>query len=315
MSSTSLRLLHNYCIGTAESELDFLVNAFVFAKTYQDVLYAPFHSPILLIGRKGTGKTALLKYLDLKSAQSNIITLYMKPDDMPLIEGISDAEDIATIKRKFYQALISAIAVKVGSSLRGLLGRKDKKLFDKSIKEGVRNHDTIQLCLRGLSVFGSSVTKINFNKLIPRMENTDTVGLIGSLEENFRKAKNAFLLLLDDVDQVSPTQQKQHLNRIWGFLLAAKRLTEELPNVKTIISLRTEIWTLIEHDESGQRDQIDHIRQLLRRLDPSDDEIKEIVLKRLRVVASRSGMETDNSTIFVRIHLPPRKKGWKQAIF
>lgn len=80
MSDRILRSLHDHCLGTAESELDFLVKAFVFAEAYQDVLYAPFHSPLILIGRKGTGKTALLKYLDLKSASSGIITLYLKPD-------------------------------------------------------------------------------------------------------------------------------------------------------------------------------------------------------------------------------------------
>jgi hypothetical protein len=144
-------MLHDHCIGTAESELAFLVDAFVFAKTYQDVLYSPFHSPIFLIGRKGTGKTALLKYLDLKSAQSGIRTLYMKPDDMPLIEGISDAEETATIKRRAYQSLVSAISIKVGSELRGLLGRKDKKLFDKAIEEGARSHDALQTCMYALS--------------------------------------------------------------------------------------------------------------------------------------------------------------------
>jgi hypothetical protein len=130
------------------------------------------------------------------------------------------------------------------------------------------------------------------------MEKAQNIALRDALNENFKKANNVFLLLLDDIDQVASTQNKHHLNRIWGFLLAAKKLTEELPNMKTIISLRTEIWTLIERDEAGQRDQIDHIRQLLKRLDPSDEVLKEIILRRLKVVASQCGSSTDNSTVF-----------------
>jgi len=305
VSDRILRSLHDHCLGTTESELDFLVKAFVFAEAYQDVLYAPFHSPLILIGRKGTGKTALLKYLDLKSASSGIITLYLKPDDMPLLEGIGDAKETATIKRKAYQALISSLAVKVGTNIRGLLGRKEKKLFDKAVVEGARTHDAVQACMHGLSKFGSVVTSIDFSKLLPAGENLKSTALLNSLQTNFEKSNTALFLLLDDIDQVASIQDREQINRIWRFMLAAKRLTEELPNMKTIISLRTEIWTLIERDESGQRDQIDHIRQLLRRLDPSEEIIKEIVLRRLRVVARKHNLPTDNS-IFREFFTSPK---------
>jgi Cdc6-like AAA superfamily ATPase len=279
-----LRNVEDFCIGRAEAEQNFLVNAFVLAKNYEDALCAPLHSPIILIGRKGTGKTAFLKFLDQRFQTSGVRTLYLKPDDMPLLEGIRDAEETATIKRRAYEALISAVSTKVGAELRGLLGRKDKKLFDKAINEGIKSHDALQVCLHGLALFGSLVTHIKLEKLIPETEKPKNCALLDSLSSNFKRSDKAFVLLLDDIDQVASMVNRKQINRIWGFILAAQRLTEELPNLKTIISLRTEIWSILERDEYGQRDQVDHVRALIKRLDPSEDEIKRIIIRRLEVI-------------------------------
>jgi Cdc6-like AAA superfamily ATPase len=290
MSDYILRTLESFCVGRAEAEESFLMNAFVLGEHYQEALHAPFHSPVILLGRKGTGKTALLKYLHLRSTQSGIKALYLKPDDMPLLEGIGDAEETATIKRKAYQALVSAVATKIGSELRGLLGKSDKKLFDKALSDGARSHDAVQACLHGLAQFGSTVTDIKFDQLIPDSKGTSHIALQKSLKDNFAKTDKAFLLLLDDVDQVAAIANCKQINRIWGFILAAQRLTEELPNLKTIVSLRTEIWAILERDEHGQRDQVDHVRRLLKRIDPTDDEMKRIITRRLEVVADHCGL-------------------------
>ncbi|QBG45882.1 hypothetical protein EGM51_00065 [Verrucomicrobia bacterium S94] len=247
-----------------------------------------------MLGRKGTGKTALLKYIELRSDYSGIKCLYLKPDDIPLLEGISSAEETATIKRKAHHALVSAVSAKIGAELKGLLGKKDKRLFDKAIREDFRSPDAVQACLRGLSNFGSATTDIKFEKLVPKAQDSRAQSLTESLKANFKKSGKVFFLLLDDVDQVASLENQQHINRIWGFILAAQKLTEELPNFKTIICLRTEIWSLLERDRYGQRDQVDHVRRLIRRLDPSDGEIKDILQQRLYVVRNKENLPTNS---------------------
>lgn len=291
MSDYILRAIENFCVGRAESEESFLINAFVLAGAYHEALNAPFHSPVFLLGRKGTGKTALVKYLELKAKVSNVKCLYLKPDDIPLLEGIGEAEETSTIKRCAYEALVSAIATKIGSELRGALGKSDKKLFDKALNEGSRSYDAVQACLHGLSKFGSTVTEIDFQKLIPETEKANTKALREALKSNFQSSEKAFLLFIDDVDQVASMTNEKHINRIWGFILAIQKLTEELPNVKTIICLRTEIWAILQRDLHGQRDQVDHVRRLIRQLDPSEDQIKEIIHKRLDVIRAHLGLQ------------------------
>jgi hypothetical protein len=265
-----LRKVEDFCVGRAESEEVFLEDTFIFDNDFLETLHAPPNSPVLLVGRKGTGKSALLKFIELKSKSCGVRCLYIKPDDIPLLEGISSAEETATIKRKAHEALVSAISVKVGTELRGLLGKKDKKLFDKAILDGSKSHDSIQACLRGLAKFGATITDVNFDKLVPKTTNSNVSALSDALKSNFTNTDKLFFLLLDDVDQVASLENQAHINRIWGFILAAQKLTEELPNFKTIICLRTEVWSILEGDKYGQRDQVDHVRRLIRRLDPSD---------------------------------------------
>jgi hypothetical protein len=51
-----LKILEDHCIGTAESELSFLVDAFIDSGNYTDVLSTPTGAPILLIGKKEAEK-------------------------------------------------------------------------------------------------------------------------------------------------------------------------------------------------------------------------------------------------------------------
>ena len=54
---------------------------------------------------------------------------------------------------------------------------------------------------------------------------------------------------------------------------------------------------VLARDEHGQRDQIDHVRPLIRRLDPGEDQIKGIVKRRLQIARNHLGPPSAESAI------------------
>jgi len=298
MSTENLTTLSHHCVGSAESEIAFLEHAFLNTGEYTHVIASPTGTPIILVGKKGTGKSALLQFMTIKSKECNIKTLYLKPDDIPSINNnIGDAQDIATIKRFAFEAIVSAIAIDVGKDLRGLLDRKDKKLFDKAVASGRASNDLVQLALKPLAAIGSLATSIDFSKLLPDSNTPNINEVKEALTSNLSKQNKIFFLLVDDLDQVASPNQSNHVNRIWGFILAIKKISEEFSNIKCVISLRTEIWNQLKNDRSGQRDQVDHVKPLLRFLDPTETEIKDIIFKRLSYVANKIGSNHGQSPV------------------
>ena len=99
-----------------------------------------------------------------------------------------------------------------------------------------------------------------------------------------------FYLLFDDTDQVSNPNNADHLNRIWGILLAARKLAQDSAHLRVIVTLREEVWRRLSRSSAGQRDQVDHFDQLIKRLSPTKAHLKAIVLKRLQEAALKTGL-------------------------
>lgn len=290
--------LGNHCIGSAESEYSFLQDAYVLENTYSDVLASPFGSPCILVGKKGTGKTALLTYIKEMHSKGGVDCLFLRPDDIPLGEFLdSAARDSSTNKQAAFKALINVIAIRIGAKLKGLLGKKDKKLFDKAVEAGAQDRDNVQVLLGALKKLGSVATPYDIEKLMPRNQVENTEGLLRVLRSNFDSAKHPYILLLDDIDQVVSGAGEAHINRIWGLLLAVRKLTNTIPNIKAVVTLRTEVWRQLKTARNGQRDQIDHFRPLVKLLDPSDDQIKEILIRRLALVSGKLGLNTSGERV------------------
>lgn len=108
-----------------------------------------------------------------------------------------------------------------------------------------------------------------------------------------------FFLLIDDIDQVADPSDPAHLNRIWALLLAVRRLVGECPSLRCIVSLRSEVWTRLVSENRGQRDQTDHIRNLIISLRAPDVLTARILLRRLALAAGDLGRtNVDPYTVF-----------------
>ena len=288
--TNNLRVLKKFfTTGTAEAEGNILKSAFVSPSEYSQVIGPVYGSPSVLVGRKGAGKSALFRYAKESLHHGGVPTLLLRPKDLR-VSDFKDATSLGELTDKSESTILRAIASKIGSEYSGYLFGHEAELNKIALSEGKIAPDAVQVLKRILMPFGKAASDIDFESV--------TGGSIHGKSEIKRVLKDAAeerkklaYVFLDDTDQVADMASKDHLNRIWSLLLASRAITEEYPNIVISVSLRTEVWNRLMYDNSGQRDQTDHFRELVVNLQPTTSDIKKIIETRFRLASIKCGCE------------------------
>lgn len=287
-------LLEYFPAGTAEGERHILSDAFVAGSEYVDLMTPPPFNPRLLVGKKGTGKSALIDFFLTLMRRGGVPALLIKPMDID-IGDVRDGASVGQVTRLAYNALIRALGAKLGESAEGLLSAGDKILYEEAVSGGLKRRDAIDRLSKVLPKLAKPYVPVDLSALIPQASAATRHQLESAIETNLRKSGVAFYLFLDDTDQVAAPDQPGHLNRIWAFLLAARTLAEKFGSLKIVISLREEVWRRLTRDKAGQRDQTDHFVSLVRDLLPSRQHIEQIVVRRLELAKDKLGLHGSKS--------------------
>jgi hypothetical protein len=317
---TTEALARYFLTGTAEEDRPFLDRAFITHEQLSTILSMDPGAMRILAGSKGIGKTALFEWLAKVASRRQLPVLLLRPDDLDT-KSIPVASDIATLKRGFYESVVTSVAVALGRQLRGFLKGDAAKLYDVAMGQGARDPDFVGKVLQLLSAVSVPVSNVNGVQLAKDLAgkpNPDAV--VRSVTQHLLAKGSILFLLIDDTDQVAAPSDASQLNRIWALLLAVRRLSGECPQLRCIVSLRTEIWARLESESEGQRDQTDHLRGLVIPLRASDDLMHKILLRRLTLAAEDLGKpNTDPYTIFfekptVRLPTSEELRPWEQFI-
>ena len=292
-------LLKYFPTGTTEGERQLFDRIFVTPDQLPEVLTAPAGSPRILVGNKGVGKSAILEWLSSGAKERKIPILFLRPDDIDM-SGLGDATDAGSIKRQMFERLLDAIATEIGKHLSGLLSGETETLYRTAIAKGARGPDWMGQLIKLLGGLAMPVTGIDADKLAQDLakQAVSPQRISEALRAYLLAEKSIFLLLFDDTDQLSTPDSAQHLNRIWGLLLAVRKLTSENPSLKCVVSLRTEVWMRLLRNERGQRDQIDHFRPLVLFLRAPEEHMQTIFLRRLVEAAFEDGYQGANSMTY-----------------
>jgi hypothetical protein len=286
--------LHFYVpTGTAEGEKLILQEAFVQTHEYADIIAPPVGSPRLLIGKKGSGKSAILDFTLRFLKQSEIPGILIKPMDLDL-SAMGESASSGELTRIAYQQLIRAIAITVGEQLYGMTNAANTVLLNEAINAGVKDFDFVAKFSRLLDGFSKPFTSFDFSKLLPSASSENCKRLERSVKSNIDQSGKAFYILIDDTDQVANPGTRNHLNRIWACILAARELTQKNNQIRCVITLRDEVWRGLEKEGSAQRDQIDHFQPLIYQLNPTIQHVQKIIERRLVLAAQRAGWHGDN---------------------
>lgn len=287
----SLEHLKRYFLtGTAEEDLPFLEQAFVSSEQLAEVAGIEPGAMRLIVGNKGIGKTALFEFLDRCARKHKLPCVLVRPDDIATQPALS-VTDLASLKRHYFDALLRAVAVVIGRTLEGLLVGDAATLYEEARKVGQTSDDAVQYALKLLSAISVAVKSIDGTKLAKELAgNPSNAQLIQAVNSQLLKdGSRVVFLLIDDTDQVAPPGNFDHLNRVWGLLLAARKIAKDCPSVRVLVSLRSEIWLRLQSEAQGQRDQTDHLRNLVVRLKSDDAHMRKIILKRMALAVKDGG--------------------------
>lgn len=284
-------LLKFFPTGTTEGERHILRKAFVQLDEYIDIVSPPPYSPRLLIGKKGSGKSAIIDFSMTLLDKTKVPAIQIKPLDIELGE-MPETASVGEVTRKAFLELAKAIARCLGASLSGLISSQDKQLYDEAVNAGLRERDTIEKLAQLLPKLAKPLTEVDISSLLPNSSEESRNRLVSAIKNNLESSQAGFYLFIDDTDQVAAPDRPGHLNRIWGFLLAARELSQRLEQLRIVISLREEVWRRITSDRAGQRDQTDHFTGLVHFLSPTREHIHKIIERRVILAAREVAPES-----------------------
>jgi hypothetical protein len=124
-----LTILQKYFpTGTTEGERHILRKAFVQTEEFSQIITPPPFSPRILVGKKGSGKSAIIDFAISIFKATKVPVLLLKPSD---IEAglLADAESVGETTRIASDQLAKAIAKTLGSAMTGLIDASDKVLY------------------------------------------------------------------------------------------------------------------------------------------------------------------------------------------
>lgn len=276
----NLEILSNYFGGgSAEEETDILNQIFVKNKDFRLIVMPRPRTIRLLVGSKGSGKSAILQYWKSVCDNNNIPSIILTPTQVNVQSG--EDQDNRQYTQNIYKALVEEIAIKVGTELSGFLTDEQKRLVDDAVKVGARAPTGIDRLLGVLKPVGRAVTSIDFDEIIPHSSG-EVKGRINTLNSYFgSKSDTLFYVLFDDIDQFGNAGYSSYLDRIWCSIIAFRQVAQQLPNVRIIVTLRNEIWRQICNRDNDGRDQIDHVRGWVVNLAPSETDMSRILRRRL----------------------------------
>jgi hypothetical protein len=298
---TNLDALKKYFLsGTAEEERQLLDRMFTNHEQMADVLDMSPGTIRIVVGNKGTGKTALVEWIRLTTNKNLLPALLIRPDDLDL-SLIPNSADLSSLKRGFYFALLKAVASTIGSRLSGYISGSNTLLHTEAVAQGLSEDDFVQRILKLLSSVAAPVAKVNGTKLAKELSSVaQPAALIRAINNSLLSdpEHGCMLLLLDDTDQTAAPSDPGQLNRVWALLLALRRLSGECPAIRCVATLRTEVWSRLQIEDRGQRDQTDHLRNLVVTLRASDEFIRRLIQKRLTLAATEVQLKGNPYTHF-----------------
>lgn len=274
-------LLRYFPAGTAESEASILDEVFVFSDELRRLISPPDGSPYLLVGNKGSGKSALLLFTRNILRAQTVPSVLINPSDIDTT-NLTDTHSTGDMRRIFRSSILAAISASLIDD-QVVLDGESLALEKFAVENGKSSGSDFSRFMSFLATAAKPIIKVDLAAAFPKLLKSTQEEIQISLSKTIGQV--GFYVLIDDTDQVANPERPGHLNRIWALILAVRDLCQRIPNLRAVITLRSEVWNRLKHDTAGQRDQTDHFNSLVVPMFTSEEHVARILDRRIMLAA------------------------------
>jgi energy-coupling factor transporter ATP-binding protein EcfA2 len=244
--------------------------------------YDPENSLVIVRGRKGMGKSALLKRLSILLSDANGTKDIVIEATGNELMGMGDfgGTDHAYLENHWKQVICKRICVEIGKRINFALTDNTMSMVEAAEIEG----------FKGANVVSALTERIGgiLQRLIPGADSDDPAsgnainilkkGVINPVHSvrNFQETKDRTVwFLIDDIDaKYVDDEQNQH--RVGAFFSAIRSLAYSVKGLRIRTSVRTDVWRNLRHMEDQ-----DKIRQYVIDINWKDTTLHSIFAKRI----------------------------------
>lgn len=208
----------------------------------------------ILVGHKGVGKSALLRYSFDEDVRNGTLSVFLKPDDLSELLKVPSGSDINTLIEAWKNGIRKAVAEKAVENLTD--GSQD------TIDVGIINYGARKL---------TAIVTDAVNHFRPDIVSAAQI----SLYENFLK-NNKINVYIDDIDR-GWSARPQDITNLSALINALKDISSRDNNIQCRLAIRTDVYFLIRTSDEST----DKIEQDIIRLIWTNDEILRLMALRI----------------------------------
>ncbi len=198
----------------------------------------------IVIGEKGTGKSAVLKIAFSVFEDSGFIPLWIRQDDVvELYQGVNESRVVSELKVLWKKSLGRLIAMKIVDGLKLVHSDDAMKAMEWAYNHGYSSRDFISRLAKELKPLYENYVDLDQK---PEAE----IGEHHVLNRLMKKKK--VILFLDDFDLDWKGELKD-IQMIKSLILALSDLTSDIEGLYARIAIRTDVYEMIRTQEFSDK--------------------------------------------------------------
>lgn len=213
---------------------------------YKTIQYEDVMSDIdlqIIIGEKGTGKSALLKMAFLEAKESDIVPIWIRLDELSeLYSAILDATNLYQLKTLWKRAISKLVVMNLASHMGFSLDTDYNKALQWAYDTGYTSRDFIAA--------SAKVLKPMYEKYIDI--DPDCVNSLEHRVLNRMINNKKVRLFFDDFD-LDWHGKSSDILKIKSLLLSLSDMTSDMEGLSARIALRTDVYEMIRNEEFSDK--------------------------------------------------------------